>query len=115
MNGSIRNMFLEYIFIALCFIISLIFPPLVIIIGPLLLIVSWYFIGFTMLDYNFERHKMTITDSIKFTRKNIGLACGIGMIFSVFLLLPFYIGLMFGPYLAVVGATISFLELNEKQ
>ena len=110
---SIRNMFLEYIFIAICFIISLIFPPLVIITGPLLLIVSWYFIGFTMLDYNFERHKMTITDSIKFTRKNIGLACGIGFIFSVFMLLPFFIGLMFGPYLAVVGATISFLELKK--
>jgi CysZ protein len=112
---SIRNMFLEYFFIALSFVITLIFPPLIIVTGPLLLIVSWYFIGFTMLDYNFERHKMTITDCVKFTRKNIGLACGVGMVFSVFMMLPFFIGLMFGPYLAVVGATISFLQIQKSE
>lgn len=105
---SLRNMFLEYFFIITGFTITLLFPPLVIVTGPLLMIISWYFIGFTMLDYNFERHKMTISESVKFTRKNIGLACGIGLVYTVFMWLPFFIGLMFGPALAVVGATISF-------
>lgn len=112
---SLRNMMLEYVFIALAFIITLIFPPLVVIIGPLLILVSWYFIGFTMLDYNFERHKITISKSVKFTRKNIGLACGIGLIYTVFMWLPFFLGLMFGPALAVAGATLSFLELKQKE
>jgi CysZ protein len=112
---SLRNMMLEYVFIALAFIITLIFPPLVVIIGPLLILVSWYFIGFTMLDYNFERHKMSISESVKFTRKNIGLACGIGLIYTVFMWLPFFLGLMFGPALAVAGATLSFLELKQKE
>ncbi len=112
---SLRNMFLEYFFIAACFLVTLFFPPLVIITVPFLCFVSWYYIGFTMLDYNFERHKMNISQSASFTRKNIGTACGIGIVYSLFMLLPFYIGLFFGPILAVVGATLCFLDLKNTQ
>lgn len=109
---SIRNMILEYFVIACCFIVTLLFPPLVIITGPFLILVSWYFLGFTMFDYNFERHKMGVSHSIKTARKHKGMICGIGMVYSLFMVLPFFIGLMFGPVLAVVGATLCFLELN---
>lgn len=112
---SLRNMLFEYFIIAIGFIITLIFPPLVFITGPFLMLASWYFIGFTMLDYNFERYKMSITESVSFTRKNIGLACGIGLVYTAFMWLPFFIGLMFGPALAVTGATLSFLELKPKK
>lgn len=112
---SLRNMLFEYLFIGLCFAVTLVFPPLAIVTGPLLLFVSWYFVGFTMLDYNFERHKMSISDSIKFTRKNKGLACGIGLVYAFFMILPAFIGMMFGPILAVVGATVSFLEIKAKE
>lgn len=67
------------------------------------------------MDYNFERHKMNISDSVQFARKNKGLICGIGIIYSAFMLLPLFLGLMFGPVLAVVGATLSFLELKQKE
>lgn len=110
---SIRNMCLEYVMIILCFILSFIFPPLVFITTPFLMVVSWYFIGFTMLDYNFERHKMTIKQSVKFTRKNMGIACGIGFVYWACMLLPFLAGLMLGPSLAVAGSTLSFLEQKE--
>lgn len=112
---SLRNMLLEYFFIGICFSITLVFPPLAIITGPFLLFVSWYYVGFTMLDYNFERHKMSISDSVKFTRKNKGLACGIGLVYSFFMILPAFIGMMFGPVLAVVGATVCFLKIKEKE
>lgn len=112
---SIRNMMLEYFFIATCFIITVIFPPLAFITAPFLLFVSWYYVGFTMFDYNFERHKMGIRHSAKFTRKNMGLACGIGAVYAFFMLLPAFLGLMFGPVLAVVGATVSFLEIRGKE
>lgn len=112
---SIRNMLLEYMFIFLCFIITLVFPPLAIFSGPAIILISCYFLGFTMLDYNFERYKMSISQSVQFARKNIGLACGIGMVYSCFMLLPFYIGISMGPVLAVIGATISFLELKQKE
>lgn len=110
---SLRNMFLEYAIIAGCFIITLLFPPLFLITTPFLLLVSWYFTGFTMLDYNFERHRMSISQSVAFTRRHRGLACGIGMVYSLFMLLPLFIGLMFGPVLAVIGACISFSELKQ--
>ncbi len=110
---SIRNMIMEYFFIAICFVLTILFPPLVIITAPFLMFLSWYFIGFTMLDYNFERHKMSISQSVQFIRKNRGLACGIGVVYSFFMLLPVFIGIMFGPVLAVVGATLCFLEIKQ--
>lgn len=110
---SLRNMLLEYAIIGLCFMITLIFPPLFFITAPFLLVVSWYFTGFTMLDYNFERHKMDISQSVTFTRGHRGTACGIGMVYWLCMLLPF-IGLMFGPVLAVIGACNSFLDLKQQ-
>ncbi len=112
---SLRNMLLEYALIALCFIVTLLFPPLFFITTPFLVFVSWYFTGFTMLDYNFERHHMSISQSVKFARQHRGTACGIGMVYSLVMLLPLFIGLLFGPALAVIGACISFLELKQQR
>lgn len=112
---SLRNMLFEYLIIAICFIATLFFAPLIVITGPFLIIVSWYFLGFTMMDYNFERHKMNITQSVQFARKNKGIICGIGLVYSLFMILPLFLGIMFAPLLAVVGATICFLELKQKE
>ncbi len=112
---SLRNMLLEYVFIIVCFTITILFPPLIFVTAPFLMILSWYFIGFTMLDYNFERHKMSISQSIVFTRNNKGLACGIGAVYSFLMILPFFIGLMFGPVISVVGATLCFLHIKNSQ
>jgi CysZ protein len=114
---SLRNMLLEYFFIFVCFILSLFFPPLLFVTTPFLLLMGWYFVGFALLDYNSERHKMGIGKSINLMKRNKGYACGIGLVYSFFLALPFIpghlIGIMFGPAVAVVGGTISFLEINK--
>lgn len=112
---SLRNLFFEYLIIVACFIVTLFFAPLAIVTVPFLMLVSWYFLGFTMMDYNFERHKMSISQSVQFARKNKGLICGIGLVYSLFMILPLFLGIMFAPLLAVVGATISFLELKQKE
>ncbi|MBS1634277.1 MAG: EI24 domain-containing protein [Bacteroidetes bacterium] len=113
---SLRNMLLEYLIIIACFTISILFAPAAFITTPFLLFVSWYYFGFTMLDYNFERHGMNISKSTRFARRNMGLACGIGIVYAFFISLPTFvgdiIGIMLGPLLAVVGATTSFLELK---
>lgn len=114
---SLRNMLLQYLFVGACFIISLLFPPIAFITAPLLLFVSWYYAGFTMLDYNFERHRLSISRSARFARTHAGFACGIGMVFAFFMSLPGtlggLLGFCLGPVIAVAGATTGFLEIKQ--
>ncbi|MEO6303235.1 MAG: EI24 domain-containing protein [Bacteroidia bacterium] len=116
---SLRNMLLEYFFIITCFIVSLAFPPLFIITTPFLFLLGWYYAGFVLLDYNCERHKYGVMQSIRFIKQNRGTACGIGFVYSMFMALPFFpgaiVGIMFGPSFGIVGGTISFLEITKKQ
>lgn len=113
---SLRNMLIEFGIIIGCFLITMFFPPLVIVTTPFLLLVSWYFTGFSIIDYNTERYKFNISDSIKFMRANMGLVIGIGCVYWLFMSLPTIfgdlLGLMVGPGVATVGATLSFLELR---
>lgn len=112
---SLRNMLLEFLIILLCFVLNIIFPVSAIVTFPFLLFVSWYYYGFSMLDYSCERYKYGISASLRFIRSNKGYACGIGLVYWFFISLPTvigdFIGIMFGPTLAVVGATASFLAL----
>ncbi len=111
---SLRNMMFEYFLMFVCFFISMIFPPLAILLTPFMFIAGWYFIGFSMLDYSCERNKMGVIKSIRFIRSNTGLACGLGFCYSVFMWIPL-VGLMFGPIMAVTGGTMIFEELQQKE
>jgi CysZ protein len=115
---TLRNLSLEFGIIILCTVLSFFIAPVAILTVPFLILVSWYFTGFTMLDYNAERYKMRAGESSNLVRANQGYACGIGCVYWLFMILPFFIGdmigIMFGPALAVVGATISFLEIRNK-
>jgi len=114
---TLRNFSIELGIIIACTFLSFFITPLTILTIPLLLVVSWYFTGFTMLDYNAERYKMSAGESSCFVRANPGYACGIGCVYWLFMILPFFIGdvigMMFGPAISVVGATISFLEIRK--
>lgn len=113
---SLRNMILEYFFLFFCFLITLFVPPLIFITGPFLLLLGWYYVGFTLLDYSCERHRLGVGEGTRFIRSNMGYAIGIGMVYSFFMALPFFMGsiiaMMFGPAVAVVGATLSFIEMK---
>jgi CysZ protein len=113
---SLRNLLFEYLFIFGGFVLCFFFPPLILFVTPFLFFIGWYFVGFTLLDYNCERHRYSIGKSVDLIRKNKGYACGIGFVYSFFLALPFLpgdiIGIMCGPALGVIGATLSFLEMN---
>lgn len=105
---ALRNMFIEFGFILLCFI--LVWIPVIGWLCPIFLyILSCYFYGFSMIDYTSERHKMNISNSILYIRKNKGLAIGNGFVFSLFFAIPF-IGGMASAILAPVAATIAVLE-----
>ena len=115
---SLRNMILEYFFIFIGFILCLFFPPFIFVTTPILLLMGWYFVGFALLDYSCERHKFGVGKGIQFIKKNKGYAIGIGMVYSFFMALPFVpgqvLGMMFGPAVAVIGATLSFLAIQKE-
>lgn len=114
---TLRNFAIEMGIIIGCMLISVFVAPATFITIPFLLFVSWYFTGFTMLDYNAERHKLKAGESTDLVRRNQGYACGIGCVYWLFMILPFFVGdivgIMFGPAIAVVGATVSFLEIRK--
>ena len=86
---------------------------------PFSFFASWYFTGFTIMDYNCERYRFSVSQSIQFMREHKGLVCGIGCVYSILLSLPFavgsVIGMMFGPAIATIGATIAFTGISYKK
>ncbi len=75
----------------------------------LALFVECYYYGFSMLDYSFERNKLSPHQSIEFISKHKGLAIGNGLVFYMMHGL-IGIGWVLAPAYAVVAATISINE-----
>jgi len=91
-------------------ILTLSFIPVIGWATPILaLFVECYYYGFSMLDYSFERNKMSPQQSIEFTGKHKGLAIGNGLVFYVMHGL-IGIGWVLAPAYAVIAATISINE-----
>lgn len=108
---ALRNMLIEFSIIFICIFIAWI--PVLGWITPLfLLVISYYFYGFSMLDYCCERKRMSVKEGVSFVRKNKGLAIGNGFIFSLLFAIPFF-GTLLAPVLAPVAASISVVELEK--
>jgi CysZ protein len=105
---SLRNLFLELLITLGLTLIGWI-PVIGWITIPFLWCISWYFLGFSMMDYSYERRRMSISQGIRFTRRRKGIAIGNGMIFSFLLSAPF-LGLIVAPVLSVVAGTLATLE-----
>ncbi|MGQ9846327.1 MAG: EI24 domain-containing protein [Bacteroidales bacterium] len=109
---SVRNLFIQLILTFIVLILS--FIP---IIGwmvspfaaPFICIFNAYYLGFSFLDYSFERKGLNISQSVSLVRKNKGLAVGFGMLFYLVYLIPI-VGNFLAPFMAifvVVAATLS--------
>jgi len=107
---ALRNCLWQSVYMISILLLSLI--PVIGWLTPLLaLLVECYYYGFSMLDYSFERKKITASESIYFTGNHKGLAIGNGLMFYIIQLLP--IGWIFAPTYAVVAATLSLHEVKE--
>jgi CysZ protein len=97
------------------YMISIILLCLIPVIGwltPLLaILIECYYYGFSMLDYSFERKKITASESVYFIGNHKGLAIGNGLLFYIIQLLP--IGWVLAPTYAIVAATLSLHEVKE--
>ncbi len=73
-------------------------------------VIACYFYGFSFMDYANERRRLSIPDSIQFTRKHAGAAYMIGIIYAATWKIP-YAGVVVGPILTVVAGTIVVHKL----
>ena len=102
---AFRNMLWQTVYNIAILILA--FIPVVGWITPLLaLIVECYYLGFSMLDYSFERKRLSPSQSIIFISHHKGLAIGNGLIFYL-MHLVLGIGWILAPGYAVIAATIS--------
>jgi len=71
-------------------------------------LIQAYYAGFGNIDYTLERH-FTYKQSVAFVRKHKGMAIGNGIVFMLFLLIPF-IGIIIVLPLSVTAATTETIK-----
>lgn len=87
---AIRNILWEYFFFIIILIIAYIgwSEPRQSPLFYITFIIGFYYYGFSFIDYDCERRKMNEQTSIAYVRSHRGLAMGIGMIYSLLILVP---------------------------
>lgn len=110
---AIRNMMIEFSIIIVLWALTFFVPILLPFTTAILIGVSAYFYGFSMIDYTNERKKINLSDSIKFIRQHKGYAIGNGLIYHVVTLIPF-VGVVVAPITAAVAATLGVLKIDDK-
>lgn len=110
---TFRTLFFQSLIYIACLFVGWI-PIIGALVIPVLWISGWYFMGFNMMDYTYERRKMNISAGAKFTRSHKGIAIGNGMIFSFLLWIPF-LGITLAPILSIVAGTLATIDALEKK
>ena len=105
---ALRNMLWQTVYMVAILLLS--FFPVVGWITPLIAImVECYYYGFSMLDYSFERQKLSPEESIRFVSNHKGLAIGNGLVFYMMHGL-IIVGWILAPAYAVIAATLSLYK-----
>lgn len=107
-----RNLLLELLITFPLIILG--FIPLVnIVTAVMIFYVQAYYSGFGNMDYTLERHR-SYKETIKFVRKNSGVAVGNGTIFILLLFIP-VVGMCLALPLSTAAATVDTVKkLNSK-
>ncbi|MBD0278215.1 MAG: EI24 domain-containing protein [Flavisolibacter sp.] len=107
---ALRNTLWQTVYVLSLLLLSLI--PVVGWISPVIaLFVECYYYGFSMLDYSFERARLSPAQSISFIGHHRGLAIGNGLIFYL-MHGVILIGWILAPAYAVVAATVSLHKIK---
>lgn len=109
---NVRNLLRELLLTIPIIIIGFI-PVIGIVSSVLLFLVQSYYAGFGNMDYTLERH-FKYSESIKFVRRNRGLAIGNGMVFMLMLLIP-VVGIILVLPLSVTAASTETLRVFKKE
>lgn len=109
---SFRNLLVEWL-VTLPLYVLLLVPVLDFFVGILILCIESYFVGFSMMDYRNEFHRLSGRDSRQLIRQNRGVAVGIGLVFTLSLAIP-VAGVLLAPALAVVAAALAMERVLAK-
>jgi CysZ protein len=105
---ALRNTLWQSVYMISLVLLS--FFPVVGWITPLIAImVEFYYYGFSMLDYSFERQKLSPAESIRFVSNHKGLAIGNGVVFYLMHII-IIVGWVLAPAYAVIAATLSLYK-----
>ena len=110
---ALRNALWQSVY-SVCILLLAFIPVVGLATAVLAFFVECYYLGFSMLDYSCERHKLSSSQSITFIGRHKGLAIGNGMIFYMMHLIPF-LGWVLAPSYAVIAATISLYGNKERE
>jgi CysZ protein len=105
---NLRNLSMEILLTIPILLIGLI-PVIGLVSAFFLFLVQAYYSGFGNMDYTLERH-LKYVESLRFVKKNKGMAIGNGIVFMLFLFIP-VIGVILVLPLSVTAATIRTVEL----
>lgn len=105
-NFALRNMFRQMIILAAWYVIVLLIPELDFLSFWVIFGVGSYYYGASLMDYTNERMRMSMEESVRFIRKNSGLALSLGTVFSI-LFFTDYIGIVLAPIVGVIAATYA--------
>ncbi|MBK6775794.1 MAG: EI24 domain-containing protein [Flavobacteriales bacterium] len=111
---ALRNGLLELCVIIGCWVVTLFVPLLTPFTAVFLFLVSSWFYGFSMFDYVSERRRLRMRDSIDALKANRGMVLANGALFGLMMKLPL-LGMMLGPVMASVGASIAMIEKERTQ
>ena len=100
---SIRNLGMELL-LAIPLLLLKFIPVINIFSTALLFMLQAYYAGFGNMDYTLERH-YRYNESIRFVRRNRGLAIGNGTVFLLFLLIPLVGVILVLPFSVTAAST----------
>jgi CysZ protein len=72
-----------------------------------------YFYGFAFMDYAVERRRLTLGEGIDYIRRDAGRAVGVGGVFALSLLLPFW-PLFTCPFMALLAVIAAAVALDDR-
>ena len=103
---TLRNMIMESLLLMLFFFLNFI-PGAGLFISMVgMALVSWYFFGFSMMDYSNERKGMSVSESVCFARNHRWLCISNGFFTGLLFYIPWF-GPVFAPVTSVVAATLA--------
>ena len=105
---NVRNLLMELLLTIPILILSFV-PVVNFVTSILLFLVQSYYAGFGNMDYTLERH-FQYSESVRFVKKNKGLAIGNGIVFMLMLLIP-VVGIILVLPLSVTASTTETVKV----